>query len=308
MAISDELTKLQTNLSNAYTSCNNKGATMPSSRNFDNLANTIDSIETGSGGSSSLYGLTINDFLGTLDENGVCTGKPSKVKDISFDGLVSIGSSGLSGGFNSAHWITGSVTFPDLISIGRMGLTSCFSGIGLTSVTFSTLTKLDQMLEFNSTFNGCTSLTSVSFPALISVSGTSGFSNTFNGCTSLTSVSFPALTSLSGTGTFPNTFYGCTSLTSVSFPALTSVSGTSVFTGIFTECSSLTDIYFNSLTTSISNNSLSLQNIMSNSGTGCIHTIHFPSNLESSISKLIGYPNFGGTSGYVQLAFDLPAT
>lgn len=50
MTIASELTKLQTNLSNAYTSCNNKGATMPSSKNFDNLATTINSIPTGGGG------------------------------------------------------------------------------------------------------------------------------------------------------------------------------------------------------------------------------------------------------------------
>lgn len=47
MSIETELNKLQTNLSNAYTSCNNKGATIPSSQNFDNLATTIDSIEGG---------------------------------------------------------------------------------------------------------------------------------------------------------------------------------------------------------------------------------------------------------------------
>ena len=37
-------------------------------------------------------------------------------------------------------------------------------------------------------------------------------------------------------------------------------------------------------------------------------TIHFPSNLQSTISQLDGYPLFGGESGYIVLAFDLPAT
>ena len=49
MTISDEISKLQSNLANSYASCNNKGATMPSSRNFDNLATTINSIPTGGG-------------------------------------------------------------------------------------------------------------------------------------------------------------------------------------------------------------------------------------------------------------------
>lgn len=59
MSIETELTKLQTNLSNAYTSCESKGATMPSSQNFDNLATTIDSIETGGGGITPTGTITI---------------------------------------------------------------------------------------------------------------------------------------------------------------------------------------------------------------------------------------------------------
>ena len=48
--------------------------------------------------------------------------------------------------------------------------------------------------------------------------------------------------------------------------------------------------------------------MLSNTGNLTTHTIHFPSNLESTIQGLTGYPNFGGTSGYVVLIFDLPAT
>jgi hypothetical protein len=48
--------------------------------------------------------------------------------------------------------------------------------------------------------------------------------------------------------------------------------------------------------------------MMSSTGTSVTHTIHFPSNMETTISTLTTYPLFGGTSGYVTLAFDLPAT
>lgn len=47
MTIADEITRIQNNISDAYTSCNNKGATMPVTQNSDNLADTIDSIRTG---------------------------------------------------------------------------------------------------------------------------------------------------------------------------------------------------------------------------------------------------------------------
>lgn len=48
MSISNEIQKLQTNLANSYEACNDKGATMPASQNFDNLADCIGSIPTGS--------------------------------------------------------------------------------------------------------------------------------------------------------------------------------------------------------------------------------------------------------------------
>lgn len=46
MTIASEITKLITNLANCYTKCTNKGATLPQHENFDNLADTIDTIIT----------------------------------------------------------------------------------------------------------------------------------------------------------------------------------------------------------------------------------------------------------------------
>ena len=47
MAIADKLTKLSTDISNAYTAINNKGGTIPANKNTDNLASAIGSISTG---------------------------------------------------------------------------------------------------------------------------------------------------------------------------------------------------------------------------------------------------------------------
>lgn len=47
MSIASEITRINTNISNAYTACNNKGATMPVTQNSDNLATTISSISSG---------------------------------------------------------------------------------------------------------------------------------------------------------------------------------------------------------------------------------------------------------------------
>ena len=48
MTIASEITKLNTNMQNAYTACDNKGATMPQAENMDNLATCISTIPTGS--------------------------------------------------------------------------------------------------------------------------------------------------------------------------------------------------------------------------------------------------------------------
>lgn len=47
MTIASEIQRIKTNIANAYTVCNNKGATMPVTENSANLANCIDSISSG---------------------------------------------------------------------------------------------------------------------------------------------------------------------------------------------------------------------------------------------------------------------
>ena len=47
MTIASELTKLNTNLTNAYTAVDDKGGTLPQAQNFDNLATAISSIPSG---------------------------------------------------------------------------------------------------------------------------------------------------------------------------------------------------------------------------------------------------------------------
>ena len=69
MSILSEITKLQNNLTDSYTACQNKGATLPANQNFDNLADTIDSITTGSGGDGSSTGqylIQVIDYDGTV--------------------------------------------------------------------------------------------------------------------------------------------------------------------------------------------------------------------------------------------------
>ena len=116
-----------------------------------------------------------------------------------------------------------------------------------------------------------------------------------------------SLTTVGSSG-MQSIFNGCYNITSLDLSSLTSVGSYGVAYS-FNRCSKLTDIYFNSLTTtSFGSYTTQFRGILTNTGTSVTHTLHFPSNLESTISSLDDYPNFGGTSGYVVCAFDLPAT
>lgn len=59
MSIASELTKLETDITNAYSTINTKGGTIPSNKNTDNLSAAINSIP--SGGSATLITKTITE-------------------------------------------------------------------------------------------------------------------------------------------------------------------------------------------------------------------------------------------------------
>lgn len=239
------------------------------------------SYEGSGGGSSTKYGASIDSLLGDVDANG-----------------------------NLSHsTVETDLVFTGVRSIDSHVLYYKFSRLAIKSVSFPALVDVDSYALYFA-FENCASLTSVSFPALTTVFGTYAFYGAFDGCKGLTSVSFPALTTVSGNNAFSLTFERCTGLTSVSFPVLTSVNGSNVFYNIFRSTAGLTDVYFNALTTNSFGTDYKSQfvNMMASTGKTITHTLHFPSNLESTISGLTGYPTFGGNATYISIVFDLPAT
>ena len=268
MSINNEIQKLQTNLSNSYLKCSNKGADIPIKQNFDNLVNCIRSFTT------------------------VKVGIPREIINNVYQ--------------RPSNLFT--FTFPsNIIDIGSYGLYYAFYNYTpLTSISFPALTTISGSYGLYSAFEGCTSLTSISFPALTTISSPRGLYTAFKGCTSLTSISFPALTELLGQYALFNTFSNCTSLVTVSFPVLSNISSTGALSKAFNEafsgCTSLTSIYFNALTTtSFGTKKDQFDNML----TGCKNvTVHFPFDLESTMSSWSSVTNgFGGTNTTV--LFDL---
>lgn len=59
-AFKTQINRIKQNVANAYTQASQKGATMPSVQNSDNLASTIASITTGGGGTgTNIYDLIL---------------------------------------------------------------------------------------------------------------------------------------------------------------------------------------------------------------------------------------------------------
>ena len=275
MSLSSDISTTSTALSDIKQAIIAKGVTP--SGNITTYAAAISSIPSG----GSKYGANGDTFLGDVNASGVLQ-LPTEQSDLVFTGVTDVASYGLSYKFSSSK---------------------------VKSVSFSNLTTLSGYGACQSMFSDCTALTSVSLPNLTTISVNSGCYNMFYNCTALTSLSFPELTTISGSSACYNMFYNCRNITDVYFPRLTTISGSAACQYMFYNGKNITDVYFPALTTSSFGSYTNQFNYMMNAtGSSKTHTLHFPSNMESTISGLQGYPNFGGTSGYVVLAFDLPAT
>ena len=296
---------------------------------------------TYSGEPSSKYGLTIDDIIGDTNSSGVLQPPEYRTINMVFDGVTDIASYGLVYAFSYKSNIRANVSFPDLTQIsGTDGLFCTFTNVNVTSISFPELVTINAQEACYRTFNSCPHLSNISLPKLTTISGQRACYQMFGGLPELTSISLPALTTISGNYVCYQMFYICLSLTSVSlpllatingdngcqymfynctaletisFPELVSITGSSCFSYMFSQCSKLASIFFPKLTTSSFGNNVNQFSSMFNSNTGTQSTsgtctLHFPSNIESTIQGLTGYPLFGGTSGRIVLAFDLPAT
>ena len=320
MTIASEITRINGNITDAYTAASNKGATLPATQNSDNLAMCISSIPSG-----------YTELSSYQVSNGVANRRSSSLIGNEFSDITSIGGYGLNYAFYGCSGLTGNLDLSSVTSVEYGGLSYAFYNcIRLTSVDLSSLTSVPGS-GLNYAFSGCTALTSVDLSSLTTVEnyglnyafynsygltgnldlsalttvGQYGLSHAFSS-PGLTSVNLSSLTTVGNNGL--NTAFNACGFTSVNLSSLTTV-GQYGLSYAFVNCTALENVYFNSLTTtSFGSSTNQFSYMLNNTGTTVTHTLHFPSNLESTIQGLTGYPNFGGTSGYVTLAFDLTAT
>ena len=256
MTIASEISRIESNIANAYTQCGNKWATIPSTQNSSNLANCIASIKAGvpkEVSSGGVYQNQTSSYTFTL---------PSTA--------TNIGDKALYYAFYNSTGLT-SADLSSLTSVtGTDALRNAFEGCtNLTSVDLSSLASASGAYTLGYICNGCTNLATINISNLASLSGNyilySAFKNTgitslslpkieelndnqmmysiAEGCTSLASIDFSGLETIAGTGTFNHGFTS-SALTSVSFPELTTCTGGNAFYYAFENSSNLTSATF----------------------------------------------------------------
>jgi hypothetical protein len=229
MTIASEITRIKTNIANAYAKAEEKGATIPEVKNSENLVACIESVSSGGSDYSGIPSYQIVD--GVITKNSI--------ENFIHDNVITIGENGLDAYFNGCN-VVGTVSFANLVTVEKYGLREAFYNcVGITSVNFDSLVTVGQG-GLNYAFYKC-ALTELDLKSLTTINS-SGLSNAFYANKNLTVVNVNSLATVGASG-LSGTFTGCTSLTTISFPALTSVQPNS-FTNAFSACTGLKEIHF----------------------------------------------------------------
>ena len=116
MSIATAITDLKGRIEDAYDALEEKGATIPATKNTYNLPTTIGTIQ---GGGGTTYGMTVENIIGEVDANGQLV--PTSSFSFMSNDIKSIPSYGLYHKFYKNTALS-SVSLPNLTSIGTYGL------------------------------------------------------------------------------------------------------------------------------------------------------------------------------------------
>ena len=162
--------------------------------------------------------------------------------------------------------------------------------------------KVDGLFSNFANNNYFPNITKVDLSDLEYISGKTAFNNAFINTTSITSVDVSKLTAITAYQGIGGAFNGCTGLTTMRYDSLKYTKGDRTCMDICSGMTGLTNVYFPALTPSGYDAATFRRALLNTTGV----TIHFPSNMQTTITADSDYPNFSGTNTVV--SFDLPAT
>lgn len=218
MSIASEITRIQGNISDAYTAISNKGGTLPVAQNSDNLATAIGTIPTGVAARERPY---------EVDGSGELIPSTTATTIMDFTGATKIVLQGLlQYAYRNNTAITGIVDMSDVERI--MGSNACanmFSGCtNITGADLGSLTTAGASYACAYMFQN-SGIASLDVGSLQTIVGFGCYYMCAD-CPNLTSVVFSSLTDVASYG-LNRAFYRCHNI-SLSFPAIKTTSNISL--------------------------------------------------------------------------------
>lgn len=275
---------------------------------------------SGGGGSSTKYGVSIDDIFGDVTSNTLQV--PSNNSDLTITGFTKVAQYAFYYKFVRNTGIK-TVNFADL---EQAATSYCmqyafYYCTGLTSASFPKLTTINGSSAFGNVFYGCTALKTVDLSKVTTINTSSSMQYLFYGCTNLESVDFSALTTIgvatSGANASNNrhfyyAFNNCNKLTSITFPNLTAIycNGNGTSYGSFANNNKIEKLYFPKLTTMTwstgytnANRAQPIENMFYSCS--ALTEIHFALTNKTAVEGLTGYSAKWGAPANCSILFDL---
>lgn len=309
--IAEQLTSLANTKAAIKQSIIDKGVAVADTDPFSAYPAKIGQIS--GGGATTKFGVSIDNLLGNVDENGVLQ---KLTTEFIFDGTgikeITKAASGTFA-YRFAYLPWQEVRFPDLVAIGDGDTLSKYCLGTFLNNTDSQKKHTVDMPNLE-TINGqyaaeemfkLSKIKTINIPKLTTINGTFAAQNMFNG-NYITQVSLPNLTTISGSSAAISMFDN-NNITSVDLPSLATVSGSGACRTMFRQNTGLARVDFPSLTSVEANCfGTSSTNAIFAGCTGLLE-IHFRADAQATIEGLSGYASkFGATN--CTIFFDLIGT
>lgn len=272
----------------------------------------------GGGGSSTKYGISIDNILGDV-ASGTLNKPAGGNVDLVISGFTKLAQYGLYYLFVRSAALK-SVTFTDLEQAAnsyamQYAFYYCTS---LQAANFQKLTTINGSSAFGNVFYGCSALKTVDLSKLETINTSSCMQYAFYSCSNLESINFSKLKTI-GSASHGNSannrhlyyaFNGCTKLTELRFPELTAIycNGNGNTYGSFANNTKVKRLYFPKLTTMTwsssytnANRSMPIENMFY--GCSDLTEIHFALTNKTAVQAIPGYSTAWGSSATVY--FDL---
>lgn len=195
-------------------------------------------------------GLTIDNFIGDLSDNGVLTSPKSMGDTLDFSGVVEW-KARMGYGFFAKN--IPNVLFPDLKTISSGSMNNMFSSNNvIKTISFPVLENINASSACEYMFQNCITLESAYFPELQEVWNARPCPNMFYYCSKLHTFSAPKLKKIGPynySGQFQSTFASCGELINVNLTSLEIIEGLYACGNMFSRCSKLETILLPSLKT-----------------------------------------------------------